>query len=173
MGTLPAVMTDLGAHVHAELVRRGQTIACAESMTGGAVADALSAAPGASETFIGGVVSYATRVKIQLLEVPESVVEEHGVVSAPTAEAMARGVRKLLGTDWGVSTTGVAGPTTQEGKPVGRVYVGIDGPSGTTTHELQLDGDRPAIRAAAVREAVEAVLVQLQRGTAPDQVELD
>ncbi|HEY0646227.1 MAG TPA: CinA family protein [Nocardioides sp.] len=158
---------ELGAHVHAELVRRGQTISSAESLTGGAVADALTAAPGASESYVGGVVSYATRVKTDLLDVPASVVEEHGVVSAPCAAAMARGVRSLLGTDWAVSTTGVAGPDTQEGQPVGRVYVGVDGPSGTTTHELQLEGDRAAIRDAAVRQAVEAVLLQLQRGAGP------
>jgi PncC family amidohydrolase len=161
------VTTELGAHVHAELVRRGQTIASAESLTGGGVADALTAAPGASESFVGGVVSYATRVKTDLLDVPDSVVAEHGVVSAPCAAAMARGVRALLGTDWGVSTTGVAGPDSQEGQPVGRVYVGVDGPSGTTTHELQLEGDRAAIREAAVRQAVEAVLLQLQRGAPP------
>ena len=164
MGTLRAVTTDVGAHLHAELLRRRQTIACAESLTGGAVADALSAAPGASATFVGGVVSYATRVKTDLLEVPADVVAEHGVVSAPCAAAMAQGVRRLLGTDWAVSTTGVAGPDSQEGQPVGRVYVGVDGPAGTTTHELALSGDRAGIRAGAVREAVEAVLAQLQRG---------
>jgi nicotinamide-nucleotide amidase len=159
------VNVELGAHVHAELVRRGETISCAESLTGGAVADALTAAPGASESFVGGVVSYATAVKTGLLGVPEAVVKEHGVVSAPCAAAMAQGVRELLGTDWAVSTTGVAGPDRQEGKPVGRVYVGVDGPGGTTTAELDLDGDRARIRAAAVREAVEAVLLRLQRGT--------
>lgn len=157
---------ELGAHVHAELVRRGQTICCAESLTGGAVADALTAAPGASESFVGGVVSYATEVKTGLLRVPQDVVAEHGVVSAPCAAAMARGVRELLGTDWAVSTTGVAGPDSQEGKPVGRVYVGVDGPAGTTTHELDLDGERAQVREEAVRHAVEAVLHQLQRGVA-------
>lgn len=163
-GTLRAVTTELGAHLHAELLRRGQTVACAESLTGGAVADALSAAPGASATFVGGVVSYATRVKTDVLGVPADVVEEHGVVSAPCAAAMADGVRRLLRTDWAVSTTGVAGPDTQEGKPVGRVYVGVAGPAGTTTHELALTGDRAAIRKSAVREALQAVLGQLQRG---------
>lgn len=163
-GTLRAVNVELGAHVHAELVRRGQTISCAESLTGGAVADALSAAPGASESFVGGVVSYATAVKTGLLGVPESLIAEHGVVSAPCAAAMADGVRTLLGTDWAVSTTGVAGPDSQEGKPVGRVYVGVSGSVGTTTHELALEGDRGEIRAETVRRAVEAVLLQLQRG---------
>ena len=145
---------DAGAQLHAELVLRGQTVACAESVTGGAVAQALSASPGASETFVGGVVSYATEVKVRLLGVPTTLVEEHGVVSAACAEAMADGARRLLGTDWAVSTTGVAGPDSQEGKPVGLVYVGLAGPGGTRAEELRLDGDRAAVRAAAVRAAI-------------------
>ena len=144
--------------MHAELVLRRQTVSCAESMTGGAVAQVLSAAPGASETFRGGVVSYATEVKVGVLGVPDSLVADHGVVSAPCAEAMAEGVRRLLDTDWGVSTTGVAGPDTQEGKPVGLVFVGVAGPHGTEVAELHLDGDRATIRAAAVEAAVRRVL---------------
>ena len=101
-------MMTLGERLHAELVLRGQTVACAESLTGGAVALALSAPPGASESFVGGVVSYATSVKVDVLGVPTGLVEAHGVVSERCAEAMADGVRRLLGTDWAVSTTGVA-----------------------------------------------------------------
>jgi nicotinamide-nucleotide amidase len=149
---------DLGAQLHAELVLRGQTVACAESMTGGGVAQELSAAPGASETFVGGVVSYATEVKTGVLGVPAELVEEHGVVSSACAEAMADGIRRVLDTDWGVSTTGVAGPTTQEGKPVGLVYVGLSGPTGTSASELHLDGERAEVRAAAVAAAVETLL---------------
>jgi PncC family amidohydrolase len=153
---------DRGAQLHAELVLRGQTVACAESLTGGAVAQALSASPGASESFVGGVVSYATEVKVGVLGVPSALVEEHGVVSGPCAEAMAAGVRRLLGTDWAVSTTGVAGPDTQEGKPVGLVYVGLAGPDGTVAHELRLPGDRAEVRAGAVDAAIEAVLAAVQ-----------
>lgn len=149
---------SLGARLHAELVLRGQTVSCAESITGGSLADALTATPGASESFVGGVVSYATEIKTGLLGVPEDVVTEFGVVSAPCAAAMAEGVRRLMGTDWAVSTTGVAGPDSQEDQPVGRVYVGVAGPGGTTTAELALSGGRADIRAAAVRHAVEAVL---------------
>lgn len=149
---------DLGAQLHAELVRRGQTVACAESLTGGAVAHALSATPGASATFVGGVVSYATAVKVAVLGVPESVVAEHGVVSAACATAMAQGVRALLGSDWAVSTTGVAGPDRQEGKPVGLVYVGVAGPDGARAVELHLTGDRAGVRAGAVEAAVSTVL---------------
>lgn len=149
---------DTGAQLHAELLQRRLTVACAESMTGGAVADALSAAPGASATFLGGIVSYATEVKEELLGVAKETVERHGVVSAECAEEMAAGVRRLLGADWAVSTTGVAGPDTQEGKPVGLVYVGVAGPSGVTAHELRLDGERSEIRAAATEAAVRRVL---------------
>ena len=123
-------------------------MATAESMTGGSVADLVSAAPGASATYLGGVVSYATEVKQKVLGVPDEVVVEYGVVSAPCAAAMASGVRALIGTDYGISTTGVAGPEPQEGKPVGLVYVGIAGPHGVDTHELQLEGDRADMMAA-------------------------
>ena len=161
---------DLGAQLHAELVLRGQTVACAESLTGGGVAQELSAAPGASETFVGGVVSYATQVKTGVLGVPAAVVEEHGVVSAPCAEAMAEGIRHVLATDWAVSTTGVAGPDSQEGKPVGLVYVGLAGPTGTSHRELHLEGDRAEIRAGAVSAAVETVLAAVKRAGGDEAV---
>ena len=156
-GQLP-VEQLLGSTVHAELLRRSLTLATAESLTGGALADLATAAPGASETFVGGVVSYATSVKTGLLGVGADTVAEHGVVSARCAEQMATGVRSLLGTDWGVSTTGVAGPTEQEGKPVGTVFVGVAGPDGVAAHELHFDGDRAAVRAAACRRAAELLV---------------
>ena len=148
----------LGATLHAELLRRSLKLATAESLTGGALADLASGTPGASETFRGGVVSYATDVKTGLLGVGEDTVREHGVVSARCAEQMAAGARTLLGADWAVSTTGVAGPTEQEGKPVGTVFVGVAGPDVVVAHELHLDGDRAAIRAAACRRAAELVV---------------
>ena len=148
----------LGTTLHAELLRRSLTLATAESLTGGALADHASATPGASATFRGGVVSYATDVKTGLLGVGKDTVREHGVVSARCAEQMAVGVRSLLGTDWAVSTTGVAGPTEQEGKPVGSVFVGVAGPDGVVVHELHLDGDRAAIRAATCHRAAELVV---------------
>lgn len=149
---------ELTAQLHAELTERGATIATAESLTGGSLGDLLSAAPGASEAYVGGVVSYATRVKQQLLGVGDDIVEKHGVVSASCAEQMARGIRDLLDVDYGVSTTGVAGPETQEGKPVGLVYVGVAGPDGVWSEELHLDGERPQIRDETCRQAVMAVL---------------
>lgn len=155
----------LAATLHAALMDRDAMIASAESLTGGALGDLLSAAPGASDTYLGGVVSYATAVKLKLLDVSEQTVERHGVVSAECAAEMAAGVRRLLDADYGVSTTGVAGPATQEGKPVGLVFVGVAGPDGVRTKELRLAGDRAEIREQTVLEAVHSVLEHLD-GTA-------
>lgn len=143
---------DLAARLHEALLSRGQTVGCAESLTGGRVADLLSGTPGASATYVGGVVSYATRIKRELL----GVTAAH-VVSSDCAEQMARGVRDLLGVDWAVSTTGVAGPDRQDDEPVGTVYVGVAGPARTEARRLTLEGDRPRIRASAARAAVEAL----------------
>ena len=151
---------------------RGLTVATAESMTGGAVADLVSAAPGASATFLGGVVSYATEVKQQVLGVSDETVDEYGVVSAPCAAEMARGVRDLLRADYGVSTTGVAGPEPQEGKPVGMVYIGVAGPYGVDTHELTLSGERAEIRAQATREAVRLLLEAVVHGPQKEPAEV-
>ncbi len=170
MATIPVM--DLGAQLHAEMAQRGLTVATAESMTGGSVADLVSAAPGASATFLGGVVSYATEVKQHVLGVSKETVDEYGVVSAPCAAEMASGVRDMLGTDYGISTTGVAGPEPQEGKPVGTVYIGVAGPYGVDTHELQLAGDRAEIRAEATRRAVTLLLEAVVHGPQKEPVEV-
>jgi PncC family amidohydrolase len=147
---------ELAARLHQELLARGETIACAESLTGGGLADLLSGTPGASATFVGGVVSYATRVKRDLLGVTAAQ-----VVSADCASQLASGVRSLLATDWAISTTGVAGPEKQDDKPVGTVYVGVAGPRGVAVHRLALHGDRPRIRADACRAALRALVTEL------------
>lgn len=136
---------------------RGATLASAESLTGGRVAARLTSVPGVSAVYAGGVVSYQNAVKVDVLGVPAEVVANHGVVSAACARAMAEGVRRLLGTTYGVSTTGVAGPDRQEGKPVGTVYVAVAGPGGVQVETLALEGDREAIQHASV-EAVLSVL---------------
>lgn len=133
------------------------TVATAESLTGGLLAVELTEVPGSSAVYAGGVVSYATGVKIDVLGVPEDVVATYGVVSAECARAMADGVRRLLGTTHALATTGVAGPDEQEGKPVGTVYVGLAGPDGTTATGLSLAGDREVIQAATVDAAVSAL----------------
>ena len=133
-------------------------MACAESITGGGLADLLSGTPGASATYVGGVVSYATRVKRELLGVTAAI-----VVSADCASQMASGVRKLMDADWALSTTGVAGPETQDDQPVGTVFVGVSGPHGESVRRLDLKGDRAQIRALAGREAVQVLLDELAR----------
>jgi len=154
-GPDPKVMA---AELQAELYRRSSMIATAESLTGGELGVLLSAAPGASDTYLGGVISYATPVKESVLDVSQETVEKHGVVSAECAAEMAVGVRSLLGSDFAVSTTGVAGPAEQEGKPVGLVYVGVAGPDGVVTRELRLDGDRAQIRELSCMEAMSAAI---------------
>jgi nicotinamide-nucleotide amidase len=143
------------------LIELGATVATAESLTGGRLAARLTEAPGSSKVFLGGVVSYATEVKKSVLGVPQEVVDEHGVVSAQCARAMAEGARRLLGAAYGVSTTGVAGPDTQEGKPPGTVYVGLAGPEETSVVPLDLEGDRGEITAATVLSAVEALAKEI------------
>ena len=121
------------------LLEKKQTFATAESCTGGLIAQQITALPGASNVYRGGVVSYWTSVKADVLGVPQSVLDEYGAVADPTARAMADGVRRLTGADLAVSVTGVAGPDSDErGNPVGLVYVGLSTPTGTFCRELHL-----------------------------------
>ena len=137
-----------------DLAERGESLATAESLTGGLLSATLTDVPGASGSFTGAVVSYATRIKESLLDVPAEVVAAHGVVSGECAAAMALGVRARLRTTWGLATTGVAGPDSQEGKPVGEVWVAVAGPSGVEVRRLALSGDRRAIREQSCREVL-------------------
>src|SRR5688500_13705389 len=132
----------LAAQLVAGLQGRGESVATAESLTGGLLAGFLTGVAGAPSVYLGGGVSYHTEVKQGLRRVPDEAGDPDGVASARSAEAMASGVRELIGTTYGVSTTGVAGPETQEGKPVGTVYVGVAGPDGVRATLLELDGDR-------------------------------
>ena len=146
-------MTDAAALL-AALVHRGWTIAVAESLTGGLLVSALVDVPGASASVRGGVVAYATDVKARVLGVDEHLLATEGAVHPEVARQMAEGVRRVLGADVGVATTGVAGPEPQDGKPVGTVCIAVVTPDGGASSESFLDGDRPAIR----RRAVEAAL---------------
>jgi PncC family amidohydrolase len=146
----------LAAAVHLRLLARGETVVCAESLTGGGLGDLLSSTPGASATFLGAVVAYATAVKRSVLGVTAAQ-----AVSADCASQMAVGVRDLLGADWALSTTGVAGPDKQDDRPVGTVYVGLAGPRGVGVHRFALAGDRTSIREAACRAALEALRDEL------------
>ena len=149
---------SLAAEVLGRLRDRSATLATAESLTGGGLAATLTDVPGASESFVGGVVSYATSVKTTLLGVSEDLVSEHGVISAECAEAMADGARRHLGATYALSTTGVAGPDPQEGYPPGTVYVAVAGPEGSEGRALTLSGDRAEIRTATIRAALRALL---------------
>jgi nicotinamide-nucleotide amidase len=128
--------------VAAQLLERGLTLAVAESVTGGLIASRLVGVAGASQWFRGGVVSYASEVKFDLLKVPVGP-----VVSAVAAEAMASGVRNLLKADIGLSVTGVAGPEEQDGHPAGTVFVGLSLGESLQHAALRLPGDRPRVRA--------------------------
>lgn len=129
------------------LAERGETIATAESCTGGLVAERLTRVAGSSEYFEGAVVAYSNRLKQQLLGVPEEVLTVHGAVSEEVALALAEGVRRRLGTTWGLGVTGVAGPGggTEE-KPVGTVHIAVAGPEGSHHRRLRLLGERGRIR---------------------------
>jgi PncC family amidohydrolase len=146
-----------GARVHELLQQRGETVATAESLTGGRLAAVLTGVPGASRSYVGGVVAYATSVKHDVLGVPEDLVAEHGVISGECAVAMARGVVALTGAAWGIGTTGVAGPDRQEGQPPGTVHVGVVGPGTGAALALRLDGDRAAIQDRTCAEALSAL----------------
>jgi nicotinamide-nucleotide amidase len=146
--------------VAALLLDRGVTLAVAESLTGGLIASRLVNVAGASTWFRGGLVSYASQIKFDLLDVPEGP-----VVSAEAAEAMASGVRKLLDSDIGLSVTGVAGPDEQDGQPPGTVFVGLDLGGGATSVALRLPGDRPRVRSYAAISALDALRRALQRSS--------
>lgn len=139
------------------LVSRGATLTTAESLTGGRLAARISAVPGASRAYAGGVVAYSTQLKQQLLGVPDELVARHGVVSPESARAMAEGARLLLGSTYALSTTGVAGPDRQEDQPVGTVFVGVAGPVGVTVLALELGGDRAGITERTCDEALAAL----------------
>ncbi len=148
---------------------RGLTIAAAESCTGGLVSARLTSIPGSSEAFVGGIVAYDDRIKLDALGVPQDVLERHGAVSAETAAAMAAGVRRSLEADVGVSVTGVAGPGggTAE-KPVGLVYLHVETPDASQGVELRLPGDRNAVRRRAAASALHLLRRLLTRSRHED-----
>ena len=132
------------------------TLAAAESCTGGLVSKRMTDLPGASEVYLGGAVTYAAASKTALLGVPAELIEAQGVVSAPVAEAMARGVREKFGSHLGIGITGIAGPGTDEsGTPVGTVFVALAAPERTYVRSLHLGHDRDRVRTAAANHALD------------------
>ncbi|MFE3519434.1 CinA family protein [Streptomyces sp. NPDC059166] len=155
-------MTSGAAHVLRRLEGRGETLAVAESLTGGLVAAELTSVPGASRVFRGSVTAYATALKREVLGVDGALLAERGAVDPDVAQGMAAGVRRVLAADWGVSTTGVAGPEPQDGKPVGTVYIAVAGPGGVEkVAELRLNGGRADIRKESVRSLLELLSGEL------------
>jgi nicotinamide-nucleotide amidase len=139
----------------------GQSLAVAESLTGGQLAARVVDVPGASAVLRGAVVAYATDLKHRLLGVDADLLRRHGPVHPDVASAMARGVRDRLGADWGVATTGVAGPDPQDGVPPGRVFVAVSGPGAERCERLDLPGGRADVRAGAVTAALALLLREL------------
>ena len=136
------------------LVDRRETLATAESLTGGLVAATIVEIPGVSAVFRGGLVVYATELKATLAGVPADLLAERGPVDPDVAALLARGARELCGASWGLSTTGVAGPEPQGGAAVGTVFVAVSGPV-DRVRAPQLHGTRTQIRAGAVAAALD------------------
>lgn len=157
---------DLADRLIAVLAAQGETLAVAESCTGGLLGGAITARPGASDVFLGGVTAYHNGIKRRLLGVSRESLDEQGAVSGVVAREMARGVRDILDATWGVSVTGVAGPGGgTEDTPVGTVYIGVahagEWGSGTTSSGVEhyaFDGNRAAVRGATVDQALADVL---------------
>ncbi|GKQ37383.1 CinA family protein [Streptomyces sp. A012304] len=162
-------MSSTAADVVRLLTVRGETLAVAESLTGGLVAAEITSVPGASKAFRGSVTAYATALKHELLGVDAALLAARGAVDAQVAAQMAVGVREALGADWGIATTGVAGPEPQDGQPVGTVFVAVDGPFGADSgsapggkvEALRLNGDRAEIRRESVRSVLAVLLTEL------------
>ena len=142
------------------LKAQGLTCATAESCTGGGVGSAITAVPGSSAVFLGGVISYANEVKRDVLGVSDHDLQTVGAVSGEVAAQMADGARKLLKTDLAVSLTGIAGPDGGSAeKPVGLVWFGLSTASGTRTEKVIFSGDRAKVRAQAVTHALGMLMI--------------
>jgi nicotinamide-nucleotide amidase len=155
---------ELATRLISALSERGETVAFAESLTGGLLTAALVGVPGASAVLRGGVTAYATDLKHEVLGVDAGLLAQHGPVDPQVAVAMAQGIRGLMRADWGVATTGVAGPGPQDGVPAGRAFLGVSGPGEAGfARELNLAGDRSAVRDACVLRALELLEFALSR----------
>lgn len=154
---------DLAARLLRGLTKRQATLSVAESLTGGWISAMLTSVPGASTSFLGGVVSYSTHSKHLLLGVDADLLSRRGAVDPEVAVAMATGARAALEADWAVAVTGVAGPEPQDGRRVGTVFVGIAGANGRQwSHELDLTGNRREIREQTVHNALTLLLAALE-----------
>lgn len=138
---------------------KGKTLATAESCTGGGIGAALTAIPGSSAVYKGGVISYTNEIKQNILNVDGNLLEEYGAVSEPVAIAMAEGAKQLLKTDIAVSVTGLAGPDGDDrGNPVGLVYIGYADNGTITCKKCYFEGDRDSVRSQAIATALRIIL---------------
>jgi nicotinamide-nucleotide amidase len=153
--------------LHEALAARGESVAAAESLTAGLFCATLASVPGASTTLRGGAVVYATDLKTRLAGVAADLLAAHGPVSAQTAAALAEGIRVRCSSTWGVGLTGVAGPDPVDGHPPGRVYLGLSDGVLTVVHELDLPGDRAAVRTGSVQAALQRLLDRLAEHALP------
>ncbi len=152
-------MTDLKTAAVAAL--QGKTIATAESCTGGGIGEALTSVPGSSSVFKGGIISYCDEIKHKLLGVPQDVLQQYGAVSAPVAEAMAKGARSALNAHMAISATGLAGPAGDSyGNPVGTVFIGWCDEKDSFAREYHFTGDREEVRSKTVETALQMIAEQ-------------
>jgi nicotinamide-nucleotide amidase len=153
---------EVAAEIVALLTASGRTVAVAESLTGGLLAAALTAVPGASAAFRGGVVAYATDLKASVLGVPSELLERHGAVHPDVAAAMAAGACRRMAATIGAATTGVAGPDPADGQPVGTVYIAVsigpDAAGGAAVRSMALHGSRDEIRRETVTQCLRLLL---------------
>ncbi|MEU5561760.1 CinA family protein [Micromonospora musae] len=150
------------------LSQRHETLATIESLTGGLLSAAVVEIAGVSGIYRGGLVVYATELKSELADVPADLLAQRGPVDPDVAVALAEGGRRRCGADWGLATTGVAGPQPQDDKPVGLVYVAAAGPNGTAVRQLDLAGGRDHIRSAAVIEALRLLAERIHEADAAE-----
>lgn len=142
----------------------GKTVSCAESCTGGLIGASISSVPGSSSIFLGGVISYSNDVKESVLKVPRDELLKYGAVSMPIARSMALGVIRLIGSDYSVSATGIAGPGgAVPGKPVGTVCIGVSDGCRAISSMYHFDGNRDSIREQTVCEAL-SMLIDFSKG---------
>ncbi|ASU84883.1 CinA family protein [Nocardiopsis gilva YIM 90087] len=153
-----AAAQEAAATVHRLLREAGATVATAESLTGGLIGAVLTGVAGASATYRGGAIAYATDLKCGVLGVPRELLERQGAVDPDVARLMAIGVRDRCAADFGLAVTGVAGPEPQDGRPVGLVYIAVAGPGGDQdVREFTFPGDRFQVRSSTTLQALRMV----------------
>ena len=148
--------------LYQKLLQKKQTLSLAESCTGGSVVKEITAVPGASTYLRGSIVPYETSQKVSVLGVNQKLIDEHTVVSAPVAEAMATQATKLFKTDYAVATTGIAGPTKGDGKDeVGTVFIAIASPKGVISQKFSFGNNRERVIIKATNKAFEMLLKEI------------